>query len=521
MENNTKTENTATEKVNTETEMELNPEYKHMKIPTASNSLLVSNLPMMLALENILDYEFDESENIGRLWRLAEENNVVQNVESLEDILDRSKLFILEDMLDNNNGGMFCFSYQDETYEIRRERSFVSIRVKGNINSIDDLKPISKILDIYKEIGDVSYIATGARGTDINIAFITPNPMSKTYLNVGVITMEIGNTSQEEDAIMYDTELLRTGNENLEAAQLAYSSSVGHLFQEFNTFITKDSNGIAAKPDSVFTSNYALEKSSELIKKFLEVAQHSLAYGIEIDLVNILDKTLIAGSELGGRPVVLHTPTQEEIYAFSLYLLILNTTVIESCGNVYNLIQKTREDYGTDNEKFFNNPDNINEVAGLEVSRIANRSLLKIKDLLSLIVSGVKTNDGLSISIKEATDMLTIFNGAEYKDNTFIFNANLGYSNVYKMLDFLTSGCHESHFGKGLNIFDANIKSAISDSINRLLEEEEADKALKIKVETNYKQFMEEEKKEEQEKQQKAEDENIVDAEPTNTNTVD
>ena len=49
------------------------------------------------------------------------------------------------------------------------------------------------------------------------------------------------------------------------------------------------------------------------------------------------------------------------------------------------------------------------------------------------------------------------------------------------MLDFLTSGCHESHFGKGLNIFDANIKSAISDSINRLLEEEEADKALKIK----------------------------------------
>ena len=117
--------------------------------------------------------------------------------------------------------------------------------------------------------------------------------------------------------------------------------------------------------------------------------------------------------------------------------------------------------------------------------------------------------------------MLTIFNGAEYKDGTFIFDAtNCGYSNVYKMLDFLTSGCHESHFGKGLNIFNANIKSAISDSINRLLEEEEAEKALKIKVETNYKQFREEER-EEQEKQQKVEDENTVDTEPANANIVD
>ena len=88
------------------------------------------------------------------------------------------------------------------------------------------------------------------------------------------------------------------------------------------------------------------------------------------------------------------------------------------------------------------------------------------------------------------------------------------------MLDFLTSGCHESHFGKGLNIFDSNIKSAISDSINRLLEEEAADKALKIKVETNYKQFREEEK-EEQGKQQKIEDENTVDTESANTNIVD
>ena len=88
------------------------------------------------------------------------------------------------------------------------------------------------------------------------------------------------------------------------------------------------------------------------------------------------------------------------------------------------------------------------------------------------------------------------------------------------MLDFLTSGCHESHFGKGLNIFDVNIKSALTDSINRLLEEEEADKALKIKVETNHKQFREEEK-EEQGKQQKVEDENTVDTEPANANIAD
>lgn len=506
MEKNTNTEaNTSTETI-----MELNPEYKHMKIPTASNSLLVSNLPMMLTLENILSYEFDDSNNIGRLWRMAEDNNAVQHVASLEDILDRSKLFILEDMLDNNNGGMFCFDYEDEDYEIRRERSFVSIRVKGFINSVDDLKPISKILDIYKAIGDVSYIVTSSKGTDIEIAFITPNPMSKTYLNIGVITMEIGNTTTKEDETLYTTELLNTGIENLKAAQLAYSSSVGHLFQEFNSFIIEHPSGIAVNPESVFTSNYALEKSTELIKKFLEIAQHSLAYGIDIDLVNILDKTLIAGSELEMNPVALYTPTQEETYAFSLYLLILNTTIIESCGNAYNLIQKTREDYGTDNENFFSNPDNINEIVELEVSKVANRSLLKIKDLLSLIVSGVKTSDGLSISIQEATDMLEVFNGAEYKNGIFIFNAfifnasDYAYSNVYKMLDFLTSGCHESHFGKGLNIFDINIKSAISDSINRLLEAE------KIKVENP-----------DENKVQETEDENTVDTESANANIVD
>jgi hypothetical protein len=113
-------------------------------------NLLSNTLPILLKLEEIGGAKLSCHEHAhgschehthGTLWRLADNENQVTITTNIAAILDRNELFIMEDMLDNNNGKMFCFGYEDETYLIKRERSFVSIKVKRLINHVSDLKP--------------------------------------------------------------------------------------------------------------------------------------------------------------------------------------------------------------------------------------------------------------------------------------------------------------------------------------------------------------------------------------------
>jgi hypothetical protein len=92
-------------------------------------NLLSNTLPILLKLEEIGEAKLScHTHTHGTLWRLADNENQVAMTTNIAAILDRNELFIMEDMLNDNNGRMFCFGYEDETYLIRRERSFVSIK---------------------------------------------------------------------------------------------------------------------------------------------------------------------------------------------------------------------------------------------------------------------------------------------------------------------------------------------------------------------------------------------------------
>lgn len=432
-------------------------------------NLLSNTLPILLKLEEIGGAKLSCHEHThGTLWRLAAAENQVTTTTNIAAILDRNELFIMEDMLDNNNGRMFCFEYEDETYLIRRERSFVSIQVKGLINHVSDLKPIADIIETYKQsCGEIYYILKGAIGTTVEIAFVTPNHSSpNTYLNIGLITMDIGNTSQEEDLDIYGSELLEEGRLNLVEAKSFIKSKTSHLLQKFNEYTSTIPE---YSSDSNFEAFEILDYSEDLIKKFLEVAQPSMAYGIDLDLVEILDLTLVnelkleplvgaLGGTLGNKLVM---PNKQDVYMFCLYLLILNSSVIEACGGVSSLIDRIKEEYGDGNEEFFDNKDNIKEVAIIETDKIFNKALIKTKDFLSLAVVGSKNVGGLDITQKDAVIMLKAFNNIVFKfDKFMIVDTDKPYCTMYSMLLFTV--------GK-LNTLNT-IQDAINDTIERYIE---------------------------------------------------
>ncbi len=428
-------------------------------------NLLSNTLPILLKLEEIGGAKLSCHEHThGTLWRLAAAENQVTTTTNIAAILDRNELFIMEDMLDNNNGKMFCFGYEDETYLIRRERSFVSIKVKGLINHVSDLKPIADIIETYKQsCGEIYYILKGAIGTTVEIAFVTPNYSSpNTYLNIGLITMDIGNTSQEEDLVIYGSELLKEGRLNLVEAKSFIKSKASHLLQKFNEYTATVPE---YSSDSNFEAFEILDYSEDLIKKFLEVAQPSMAYGIDLDLVEILDSTLV--NELKLEPLAgtlgnkLVMPNKQDVYMFCLYLLILNSSVIEACGGVSSLINKLKEEYGDSNEEFFDNKDNIREVAIVQTNKIFNKALIKTKDFLSLAVVGSKNVGGLDITQKDAVIMLKAFNNIVFKfDKFMIVDTDKPYYTMYSMLLFTV--------GK-LNTLNT-IQDAINDTIERYIE---------------------------------------------------
>ena len=73
-------------------------------------NLLSNTLPVLLKLEEIGRAKLSCHEHThGTLWRLAAAENQVTTTTNIAAILDRNELFIMEDMLDNNNGKMFCF----------------------------------------------------------------------------------------------------------------------------------------------------------------------------------------------------------------------------------------------------------------------------------------------------------------------------------------------------------------------------------------------------------------------------
>lgn len=429
-------------------------------------NLLSNTLPVLLKLEEIGGAKLSCHEHThGTLWRLAAAENQVTTITNIAAILDRNELFIMEDMLDNNNGKMFCFGYEDETYLIRRERSFVSIKVKGLINHVSDLKPIADIIETYKQsCGEIYYILKGAIGTTVEIAFVTPNYSSpNTYLNIGLITMDIGNTSQEEDLVIYGSELLKEGRLNLVEAKSFIKSKASHLLQKFNEYTATVPE---YSSDSNFEAFEILDYSEDLIKKFLEVAQPSMAYGIDLDLVEILDSTLV--NELKLEPLAgtlgnkLVMPNKQDVYMFCLYLLILNSSVIEACGGVSGLINELKEEYSDSNEEFFDNKDNIREVAIVQTNKIFNKALIKTKDFLSLAVVGNKNVGGLDITQKDAVIMLKAFNNIVFKfDKFMIVDTDKPYYTMYSMLLFTV--------GK-LNTLNT-IQDAINDTIERYIEE--------------------------------------------------
>lgn len=433
-------------------------------------NLLSNTLPALLKLEEINKAKLGGClDNHGTLWRLADHENQVTMITNIAAILDRNELFIMEDMLNDNNGRLFCFGYEDETYLIRRERSFVSIRVKGLINNVNDLKPIADIIETYKQCGEIYYILKGAVGTTVEIAFITPNHSNaanfsreNTYLNIGLITMDIGNTSQKEDLVIYGSELLEEGRLNLVEAKSFIKSRASHLLQKFNEYTATIPE---YSSDSNFEAFEILNYSEDLIKKFLEVAQPSMAYGIDLDLVEILDSTLV--NELKLEPLAgtlrnkLVMPNKQDVYMFCLYLLILNSSVIEACGSVSDLIGGLKEEYGDSNEEFFDNKDNIREIAIVETHKIFNKAFLKTKDLLSLVVAGGKNVGGLDLSIKDAVVMLKAFNNLVFKfDKFMIVDTDKPYCTLYSMLLFTVSEMDT------LN----TIQNAIHDTIERYIE---------------------------------------------------
>lgn len=433
-------------------------------------NLLSNTLPILLKLEEIDRAGLScHQKSHGTLWRLADHENQVTMTTNIAAILDRNELFIMEDMLDNNNGKMFCFGYEDETYLIRRERSFVSIKVKGLINHVGDLKPIADIIETYKQCGEIYYILKGAVGTTVEIAFITPNHSNaanfsreNTYLNIGLITMDIGNTSQKEDLVIYGSELLEEGRLNLTEAKSFIKSRASHLLQKFNEYTATIPE---YSSDSNFEAFEILDYSEDLIKKFLEVAQPSMAYGIDLDLVEILDSALV--NELKLEPLAgalgnkLVMPNKQDVYMFCLYLLILNSSVIEACSGVSGLIDKIKEEYGDSNEEFFDNKDNIREIAIVETHKIFNKAFLKTKDLLSLVVAGGKNVGGLDLSIKDAVVMLKAFNNLVFKfDKFMIVDTDKPYCTLYSMLLFTVSEMDT------LN----TIQDAIHDTIERYIE---------------------------------------------------
>lgn len=428
-------------------------------------NLLSNTLPVLLKVEEIDRAQLSCHQKIyGALWRLADHENQVTTTTNIAAILDRNELFVMEDMLNDNNGRLFCFGYEDETYLIRRERSFVSIRVKGLINNVNDLKPIADIIETYKQsCGEIYYILRGAVGTTVEIAFVTPNYSSpNTYLNIGLITMDIGNTSQEEDLVIYGSDLLEEGRLNLVEAKSFIKSKTSHLLQKFNEYTSTIPE---YSSDSNFEAFEILDYSEDLIKKFLEVAQPSMAYGIDLDLVEILDSALVNESKLeplaGTLENKLVMPNKQDVYMFCLYLLILNSSVIETCSGVSGLIDRLKEEYGDSNKEFFENKDNIREVAIVEADKTFNKALIKTKDLLSLVVAGGKNVGGLDLSVKDAVTMLRAFNNLIFKfDKFMIVDTDKPYYTLYSMLLFTV--------GK-LNTLNT-IQDAIHDTIERYIE---------------------------------------------------
>ncbi len=419
-------------------------------------NLLSNTLPLLLGLKEIKTGPqlYDTTDKVsGVLFRLADVEEQVTKITNIATILDRNELFIIEDMISDNNARMFCFEYEDETYLIRRERSFVSIKIKGLINHVSDLKPIADIIETYKQsCGEINYILKGAVGTTVEIAFVTPNySIPNAYLNIGLITMDIGNTSQEEDLDIYGSELLEEGRINLIEAKSFIKSKASHLLQKFNEHI-------ASMPEHSSDANYeafeTIEYSEDLIKKFLEVAQPSMAYGIDLDLVEILDLTLISELKLeplaGGAGNKLIVPKKQDVYMFCLYLLILNGSVIETVGeisSVERLIELTSIE-----------ECNEQEIYQTESGKIFNKALLKTKDLLSVIVAGGKNVGGLDLSILEAKEMLKAFNNLIFKFDKFIIvNTDKPYCSLYSMLEFAISKMNIS----------AIIKDSLCNIINR------------------------------------------------------
>lgn len=430
------------------------------------NNLLMNTLPTLLSAKSIKVYdklkdkEFADADNsniVGRLFRVAERAGQVSNVTSIAHILDRNKLFVLEDMLDNNNGRMFCFEYEDEQYLIRRERSFVSIDVKSVFSSVADLGPIANILEAYKqESGNIYYIVKdNSNGDGIEISFITPNLYNpNAYLNIGIITMPVANAKCLEGMELYGNELLKEGIDNLGVAKSNIKSSVSHLFQKTNSLI----DSFQLNHNANYDAFNVFEYSKDLIRKFLEVAQHSLAYGIELDLIDVLDSTLINEIKEENIPGILGTkliiPTPHNVYAFSLYLLILNSTIIETIGTG-EYIKKMAETSMIPG-------DDINFLFQNETEKIANKSLLKTKDLLSVIIAGSKNAGGLDMSASDAKTMLKLFNNIKFLSGSFVFiDIDIPYCTLYSMLIGLSNK---------LDIFNVNIKDALKDAVERYME---------------------------------------------------
>ena len=146
---------------------------------------------------------------------------------------------------------------------------------------------------------------------------------------------------------------------------------------------------------------------------------------------------------------------------FCLYLLILNSSVIEACSGVSSLLDRIKEECGDDNKEFLDNKDNIKEVAIIETHKIFNKALIKTKDFLSLAVVGSKNVGGLDITQKDAVIMLKAFNNIVFKfDKFMIVDTDKPYCTMYSMLLFTV--------GK-LNTLNT-IQDAINDTIERYIE---------------------------------------------------
>lgn len=431
-------------------------------VPEIKNKTLVTMLPTMLGLSIIGSIE-NNKETHGNLYRFAADDGNLIYTNELAEILDRNVCFSLENMLKNTNGSLFCFDYEDSNCLIKRERSFLSIEIFTEIENKDEFELVTSKLEGYpnveyfvKEIVDLE----NEKVREFNVMFIVPNGNS--YLEIGVINFIVSANAQD----VLESDFIKTGLENLREALVAYRSSYQHALLKLESKFNEDAKNY---PEEMYKINNSLEKSKNLIKNFLQIEQISVVNGIDLNLMDILDNALSANMSFDKCTGKLEFGYSEnEIYGFCLFLLLLNTSAIDARRM---LIDNNDIEFDT------------------AFDEMVNRTILRLKDLLCLsIASGKPPIDLAELSTSDAEEILTGFSFIEFT-NMFFSNRNRNSGKIDILLtsltDYTTNVKNSNGFETlitGMNIL-GKLKASLKESVEACRKEvEEEEKNLRKKA---------------------------------------